>query len=131
MPIILLTVLYVKSESLSVVSDSLWPHGFCSACNTGQSTGVGSLSLLQGIFPTQGSNSGLPHCTADYLPAELQGKTKNTEMGNLSLLQQIFPIQELNQSILHCKWILYQLSYQGLISGTLFCNGHLIERWHW
>ena len=28
----------------------------------GQNTGVGSLSLLQGIFSTQGSNSGLPHC---------------------------------------------------------------------
>ena len=27
----------------------------------GQNTGVGSLSLLQGLFPTQGSNSGLPH----------------------------------------------------------------------
>ena len=28
----------------------------------GPNTGVGSLSLLQGIFPTQGSNPGLPHC---------------------------------------------------------------------
>ena len=28
----------------------------------GQNTGVGSLSLLQGIFPTQGSKPGLPHC---------------------------------------------------------------------
>ena len=28
----------------------------------GQNTGVGSLSLLQGIFPTQGLTSGLPHC---------------------------------------------------------------------
>ena len=28
----------------------------------GKNTGVGSLSLLQGIFPTHGSNSGLPHC---------------------------------------------------------------------
>ena len=28
----------------------------------GQNTGVGSLSLLQGIFPTQGLNQGLPHC---------------------------------------------------------------------
>ena len=27
-----------------------------------QSTAVGSLSLLQGIFPAQGSNPGLPHC---------------------------------------------------------------------
>ena len=29
---------------------------------SGQNTGVGSLSLLQGIFPTQGSNLGLLHC---------------------------------------------------------------------
>ena len=28
----------------------------------GQNTGVGSLCLLQEIFPTQGSNPGLPHC---------------------------------------------------------------------
>ena len=28
----------------------------------GQNTGVGSLSVLQGIFPTQGSNPDLPHC---------------------------------------------------------------------
>ena len=28
----------------------------------GQNTGVGSLSLLQRIFPTQGSNPDLPHC---------------------------------------------------------------------
>ena len=27
-----------------------------------QNPGVGSLSLLQGIFPTQGLNPGLPHC---------------------------------------------------------------------
>ena len=32
-------------------------------CNSpGQNTGVGSLSLLQGIFPTQGLNPGLWHC---------------------------------------------------------------------
>ena len=44
------------------MSDSLWPHGLCSPWNSpGQNTGVGSLSLLQGIFPTQGSNPGL-HC---------------------------------------------------------------------
>ena len=28
----------------------------------GKNTGVGCHSLLQGIFPTQGSNPGLPHC---------------------------------------------------------------------
>ena len=48
----------VLSESLSIVSDSLRPHGILQ----GRNTGVGSLSLLQGIFPTQGSNSGFPYC---------------------------------------------------------------------
>ena len=55
----------------------------------GQNTGVGSLSLLQGIFPTQGLNSGLPHCRRDSLPAEPQEKPKNTGVGSLSLLQRI------------------------------------------
>ena len=52
-----------ESESRSVMSDSLWPHGLYSPWNSsGQGTEVGSLSLLQGIFPTQGSNPGLPNC---------------------------------------------------------------------
>ena len=51
------------SESHSVVSNSLRPHGLYSPWNSpGQNTGVGSLSLLQGIFPTQGLNPCLPHC---------------------------------------------------------------------
>ena len=114
----------------------------------GQNTGVGSCSLLQGIFPTQGLNPGLLHwgqiwrirevqehwsgqsipssvdlpnpgikpespaLQMDSLPAEPQGKPKNTGMGSLSLLQQIFPTQESNQSLLHCRQILYQLSYE-------------------
>ena len=48
-----------------------------------------------------------------FLPAEPQGKPKNTAVGSLSLLQQIFPTQELNWGLLHCRWILYQLSYEG------------------
>ena len=50
-------------ESRSVVPDSLQLHGLYSPWNSpGQNTWVGSLSLLQGIFPTQGSNPGLLHC---------------------------------------------------------------------
>ena len=50
-----------ESESCSVMSDSLQPHGLYSPWNSpGQNTGVGSCSLLQGIFPTQGSNPGFP-----------------------------------------------------------------------
>ena len=52
-----------ESESRSVLSNSLPLHGLCSPWNSpGQNTGVGSLSLLQRIFPTQGSNLGLQHC---------------------------------------------------------------------
>ena len=43
--------------------NSLQPNELYSPWNSpGQNIGVGSLSLLQGIFPTQGSNPGLPHC---------------------------------------------------------------------
>ena len=45
------------------MSDTLRPHGLYSPWDSpGQDTGVGSLSFLQGIFPTQGSNPGLLHC---------------------------------------------------------------------
>ena len=85
-------------------------HGILQAS---QNTEGGSLSLLQEIFPTQGSNPGLQHWQVDFLPAEPQGKSKNTGMGSLSLLQQIFLTQESNLCLLHRRGILYQLSYQG------------------
>ena len=45
------------------MSDSLSPHGLYRPWNSlGQNTGVGSLSLLQGMFPTQGLNPRFPHC---------------------------------------------------------------------
>ena len=53
----------VKWESLSCVRLFATPWTIYSLWNSpGQNTGVGSLSLLQGIFPTQGSNLGLPYC---------------------------------------------------------------------
>ena len=80
-----------ESEGRSVMSNSLRPHGLYSPWNSpGQNTGMGSPSLLKGIFPTQASNPGLLHCRRT-LPAEPQGKPKNTGVGSLSLLQWIFP----------------------------------------
>jgi len=59
----LLNKLGDESEIHLVVSDSFCPHGRYSPQDSpGQNIGVGSLSLLQGIFPTQGSNPGLQHC---------------------------------------------------------------------
>ena len=49
-----------ESESCSVMSDCLQPHGLYSPWNSpGQNTGVGCLFLLQGILPTQRLNAGL------------------------------------------------------------------------
>ena len=52
----------------SVMSDSSQPHGqyptilFCPRNSPSKNTRVGSLSLLQGIFPTHRLKTGLPHC---------------------------------------------------------------------
>ena len=95
------------------MSDSLRPQGLYSSWySPGQSTGVGSLSLLQGIFHNPRIEPRSPALRADSLPAEPQGKPKNTGVGSLSLLQRIFPTQESNQGLLHCRWIIYQRSYQ-------------------
>ena len=68
------------SESHSVVSDSLWPHGLYSPWNSpGQNTGVGSLSFLQGIFPTQESNWGLLHCRQILYQLSYQGSPRGHE----------------------------------------------------
>ena len=54
--------------SCSVVSDSLWPLDcslpglFVHKILSDKNTRAGCHSLLQGIFPIQGSNSGFPHC---------------------------------------------------------------------
>ena len=44
-----------------------------------------------------------PALWVDYLPAEPQGKPKNTGMGNRSLLQWIFLTLESNQGLMHCR----------------------------
>ena len=85
----------------------------CPWDSPGKNTGVGCHFLLQGIFPTQGSNLGLLHCRQILYQLSPQGKPKNTGVGSPSLLQQIFLTQESNQGLLHCRRILYQLSYEG------------------
>ena len=57
-----------------------------------------------GDLPNPGMKLRFPTLPVDSLPAEPQGKPKNTSVGSLSLLQWIFLIQELNQDLLHCRW---------------------------
>ena len=65
------------SESHSVMSNSLWPHGLYSLQNSpGQNTAVCSHPLLQWIFPTQGSNPGLPYCRQILYQLNHQGSPR-------------------------------------------------------
>ena len=64
---------------------TLRPHGLYSPWNSlGQNTQVGSHSILQGIFPTQGSNPGLPHCR--WILYQLQGKPSTKNLAKNTLL---------------------------------------------
>ena len=73
----------VGSVSHSAVSDSLQPHRqeparlLCSWGSQGKNTGVGCHALLQGIFPTQGSNLGLLHCRQILYLLSYQGGPKS------------------------------------------------------
>ena len=89
--------------SPSVASNSLQPHGLwpskllCPWDSPGNNTGVGSLSLLQGISPTRESNLGLLHCRQILSRLSHQGspcvnytsnsflKTKNITSSDLEL----------------------------------------------
>ena len=104
---------YFFSESCPVVSNSLLLHGLYTSWNSpGQKTGVGSLSLLQGIFPAQGSNPGLLHCRWILYQLSHQESPGILEWVAYPF-SRIFPTQESDRDLLHCKQILYQLSYQG------------------
>ena len=98
----------------SVVSDYLRPHRLYSPWNSpGQNTGVGSLSLLQGLFQTQGLNPGLLHCRQILYQLSHQGSPRILEWVAYPFSRRIFLTQESNQSLLNCRQILYQLSYDG------------------
>ena len=121
------------SESRSVVSSSLQPHALYSPWSSpGKNTGVVSLFLLQGIFPTQGSNPGLPHCGRILYQLSHKGSPRILEW--VANPFSSGSSQELNQGLLHCRQILYQLSYLGSPTveqiGSTLLNTTTINQWH-
>ena len=69
-------VLYIFCPSLSHLMDCRPRGSSVHGGSPGKNTGVSCHALLQGIFPTQGSNPGLLHCRRILLPAELPGKPR-------------------------------------------------------
>ena len=95
------------------MSDSLRPHGLYSPWNSpGRNTGVGSLSLLQGIFPTQGSNPGLLHCRQILYQLSHKGSPRILEWVAYPFSSGSLPdpVIELGSPALQAD---YQLSYLG------------------
>ena len=93
----------LECEIYSVMPDSLRPHGLYSPCNSlGQNTGMGSLSLLQGIFPTQGLNPGLLHCR------QILYQLKDSHWGIPAWWDEIQIIQLVSKAhMLNCHTVLH------------------------
>ena len=102
-----------ESESCSVVSDSLRPHELYSPWNSpGQNTGVGTLSLLQGIFSTQGLNPDLPHCRRILYQLSHKGSPRMLEWVVCPFSRG--SSQPRNQTRVPCiSDFFYQLIYEG------------------
>ena len=101
----------------------------CSPWNCpGQNTGVGSLSLLQGIFPIQGSNPGLPHCRQILYQLSHNGSPRILEW-------VAYPFSRVSSQLrnptgisciagkMHAKcllmWLVWDCIFQGVLSRSL------------
>ena len=113
--------------SVSVVSDSLQPHGptrlLCPWNSLGKNTRVCCHCLLHRIIPTQGSKCHLMHFQADSLPSEPPRKpgkaSSDLDLGNyLSTLHSTW-------------WVCFLTSYSlfNLLSSASF-PGHVLEVFH-
>ena len=108
----------LEKVKVRVASDSLWPHWLYSPWNSpGQNTGVGSLSLLHRIFPTQGLNPGLPHCRGVLYQLSHKGSPRILEWVDFPFSSE--SSQPRNQTGVTC------------IAGRFFTNWAIREATHW
>ena len=105
---------YLKVKVSQSCPTLMRPHGLYSRWNCqGQNTGVGNLSLRQGIFPIQGSNSSLPHCRQIVYQLSHKGRPRILEWVAYPFSSGSSRPRNPTRGLLHCRRILYQLSYQG------------------
>ena len=113
-------------ESHSVLS-SLWPPGLYSSWNSpGQNTGVGSLSLLQGIFPTQGSNPDPQHCRQIFYQLSHKGSPRvlALELCPNNQGMRVWVEEKTSMVLVHCiLWEQHQHSLE--------FNSARIKIFHW
>ena len=115
----------------SVVSNCSWPHGLQPASllgprdAPGENMGVGCYAHLQGIFPTRGSNPGLPQCRRILYHLNHQGCPWILKWVAYPFFRGIFPTQESNCTAdgFFTSWVTRET--QGLLWVSL-----IIERCH-
>ena len=117
----------MKSESHSVVSDSLQLHGLLHTMEFSRPDyWSGQPFPSSRDLPNPGIEPRSPALQADSLPAEPPGKPKNTGVGSLFLLQRTFLTQESNQSLRHCRRIFLPTELLGnpvdFQSSSIFCH---------
>ena len=127
---------HIKKEKCSAVSDSLRPHGLqltgllCPWDFPGKSTGVGCHFLLQGIFPTQGSNPGLLHCRQILYHLSHQGNPSvhSRWQRTLETPFQLNPIiiNKFRDGSIWVKWILILRVYNSFGWGKNLRRQHFI-----
>ena len=97
--ILLCAVLCQSCPTLCNPMDCSPPGSSVHGDSPGKSTGVGCHALLQGIFPSQGSNPGLPHCRQIFYHLSQQGSPRIPKWVTY-LFQGIFPTR--NQTAVSC-----------------------------
>ena len=117
------------SVNCSVMSNSLQPHRLqptrllCPWDSPGKNMGIGSHSLLCGIFPIQGSNLGLLHWQADSLLSELARKTPPTHTLSISQMSIVFPVV-----MYGCEsWTIKKAEHQRFDAFGLWCWRRLLR----
>ena len=109
----LVNILSFHLNEMIIITKAKVDQACLTLCNLMDYTvhGILQVRILEWPFPSPGDlpnpeiEARSPALRADSLPAELQGKPKNTGVGVLSLLQRIFPTQKSNLALLNCRRI--------------------------
>ena len=91
----------------------------------GKDTRVGCHSLLQGIFPTQGSNPAFLYWQAGFLPSEPQGSPSLT----LGLQISILPLRTFFTLTVTWRWLSTLQSWLATLHNSLKPHHYLSSWW--
>ena len=126
------------SESRSVIPNSLQPHGLQPARllypgnSPGKNTRVRCHSLLQRIFPTQGSNLGLLHCRQTLYHLSHQVSNYIYIYIISTLFKILFPQSSLQSteesSLCQLQLLISYLFYTQQCEGILYNDNHPIYK---